>query len=202
MFELVRAGGWLMAPILLCSVIALAIIIERFIALRRKRVIPQNVVQNVYREYKQATLTPDYINSLHDKSPMEQILAAALWNRNQPRTVMKEAVEETGRQVTHGLERYLGALATIADITPLLGLLGTVLGMISVFAEIVSAGVGNPAALAGGISQALITTAAGLSVAIPAMLFHHLFAAKVDELLLDMEQKAVQMVDVLHRSNH
>jgi len=200
-FELVRAGGWLMAPILLCSVIALAIIIERFIALRRTRVIPLNVVQNVYREYKQATLTPDYIDSLHDKSPMEQILAAALWNRNQPRAVMKEAIEEAGRQVTHGLERYLGSLATIADITPLLGLLGTVLGMISVFAEIVSAGVGNPAALAGGISQALITTAAGLSVAIPAMLFHHFLASRVDELLLDMEEKAVQMVDVLHRSN-
>ena len=202
MFELVRAGGWLMAPILLCSVIALAIIIERFIALRRTRVIPDNVVQNVYREYKQATLTPDYINSLHDKSPMEQILAAALWNRNQPRAVMKEAIEETGRQVTHRLERYLGSLATIADITPLLGLLGTVIGMISVFAEIVSAGVGNPGALAGGISQALITTAAGLSVAIPAMLFHHFLASRVDELLLDMEDKAVQMVDVLHRSNN
>ena len=202
MFELVRAGGWLMAPILLCSVIALAIIIERFIALRRRRIIPDNVVQNVYREYKQATLTPDYINSLHDKSPMEQILAAALWNRNQPRSVMKEAIEETGRQVTHRLERYLGSLATIADITPLLGLLGTVIGMISVFAEIVSAGVGNPGALAGGISQALITTAAGLSVAIPAMLFHHFLASRVDELLLDMEDKAVQMVDVLHRSNN
>jgi biopolymer transport protein ExbB len=200
-FELVRAGGWLMAPILLCSVIALAIIIERFFALQRSRVIPHNVVQNVYREYKQAALTPDYINSLHDKSPMEQILAAALWNRNQPRSVMKEAVEEAGRQVAHGLERYLGALATIADITPLLGLLGTVLGMISVFAEIVSAGVGNPGALAGGISQALITTAAGLSVAIPAMLFHHFLTSRVDELLLDMEEKAVQMVDVLHRSN-
>ncbi len=202
MFELVRAGGWLMVPILLCSVIALAIIIERFIALRRTRVIPDNVVQNVYREYKQATLTPNYINSLHDKSPMEQILAAALWNRNQPRAVMKEAIEETGRQVTHRLERYLGSLATIADITPLLGLLGTVIGMISVFAEIVSAGVGNPGALAGGISQALITTAAGLSVAIPAMLFHHFLASRVDELLLDMEDKAVQMVDVLHRSNN
>lgn len=201
MFEIVRAGGWLMAPILLCSVIALAIIIERFITLRRARVIPNNIVQNVYREFKRAPLTPDYINSLHDKSPMEQVLAAALWNRNQPRAVMKEAVEESGRQVTHRLERYLGGLATIADITPLLGLLGTVIGMIDVFAEIVSAGVGNPSVLAGGISQALITTAAGLSVAIPAMLFHHLFAAKVDELLLEMEEKAVQMVDVLHRSN-
>ena len=202
MFELVRAGGWLMTPILLCSVIALAIIIERFIILRRTRIIPHNVVQNVYREYKQATLTPDYIDSLHDKSPMEQILAAALWNRNQPRSVMKEAVEEAGRQVAHGLERYLGGLATIADITPLLGLLGTVLGMISVFAEIVSAGVGNPGVLAGGISQALITTAAGLSVAIPAMFFHHFLASRVDELLLDMEDKAIQMVDVLHRSNN
>jgi biopolymer transport protein ExbB len=199
--ELVKAGGWLMLPILICSVLALAIIIQRFYTLRRSRVIPDGALQAVYRQYKAGNLTSEYINSLREKSPLEQILAAALINRNQPRGVMKEAIEEEGRQIVHGLEYFLGALATIAAITPLLGLLGTVLGMIDVFAAIVSSGVGNPGVLAGGISKALITTAAGLSIAIPTMIFHQILSSRVDQLILDMEDKAVQMVDVLHQGN-
>lgn len=201
MLELVKAGGWLMLPILICSVLALAIIIQRFYTLRRSRVIPDGALQAVYRQYKAGNLTSEYINSLREKSPLEQILAAALINRNQPRAVMKEAIEEEGRQIVHGLEYFLGALATIAAITPLLGLLGTVLGMIDVFAAIVTAGVGNPGVLAGGISKALITTAAGLSIAIPALIFHEILSSRVDQLILDMEDKAVQMVDVLHQGN-
>mgnify|MGYP000249411295 FL=1 len=201
MLELVKAGGWLMLPILICSVLALAIIIQRFYTLRRSRVIPDGALQAVYRQYKAGNLTSEYINSLREKSPLEQILAAALINRNQPRGVMKEAIEEEGRQIVHGLEYFLGALATIAAITPLLGLLGTVLGMIDVFAAIVSSGVGNPGVLAGGISKALITTAAGLSIAIPTMIFHQILSSRVDQLILDMEDKAVQMVDVLHQGN-
>ena len=201
MLELVKAGGWLMLPILICSVLALAIIIQRFYTLRRSRVIPDGALQAVYRQYKAGNLTSEYINSLREKSPLEQVLAAALINRNQPRAVMKEAIEEEGRQIVHGLEYFLGALATIAAITPLLGLLGTVLGMIDVFAAIVTAGVGNPGVLAGGISKALITTAAGLSIAIPALIFHEILSSRVDQLILDMEDKAVQMVDVLHQGN-
>ena len=201
MLELVKAGGWLMLPILICSVLALAIIIQRFYTLRRSRVIPDGALQAVYGQYKAGNLTSEYINSLREKSPLEQILAAALINRNQPRAVMKEAIEEEGRQIVHGLEYFLGALATIAAITPLLGLLGTVLGMIDVFAAIVTAGVGNPGVLAGGISKALITTAAGLSIAIPALIFHEILSSRVDQLILDMEDKAVQMVDVLHQGN-
>ncbi|MGD8557695.1 MAG: MotA/TolQ/ExbB proton channel family protein [Chromatiales bacterium] len=201
MLELVKAGGWLMLPILICSVLALAIIIQRFYTLRRSRVIPDGALQSVYRQYKAGNLTSEYINSLRENSPLEQILAAALINRNQPRAVMKEAIEEEGRQIVHGLEYFLGALATIAAITPLLGLLGTVLGMIDVFAAIVTAGVGNPGVLAGGISKALITTAAGLSIAIPALIFHEILSSRVDQLILDMEDKAVQMVDVLHQGN-
>ncbi|MEJ2313539.1 MAG: MotA/TolQ/ExbB proton channel family protein [Chromatiales bacterium] len=201
MLELVKAGGWLMLPILICSVLALAIIIQRFYTLRRSRVIPDGALQAVYRQYKAGNLTSEYINSLREKSPLEQVLAAALINRNQPRAVMKEAIEEEGRQIVHGLEYFLGALATIAAISPLLGLLGTVVGMIDVFAAIVTAGVGNPGVLAGGISKALITTAAGLSVAIPVLIFHEILSSRVDQLILDMEDKAVQMVDVLHQGN-
>jgi biopolymer transport protein ExbB len=190
-----------MLPILICSVLALAIIIQRFYTLRRSRVIPDGALQAVYRQYKAGNLTSEYINSLREKSPLEQVLAAALINRNQPRAVMKEAIEEEGRQIVHGLEYFLGALATIAAISPLLGLLGTVLGMIDVFAAIVTAGVGNPGVLAGGISKALITTAAGLSVAIPTLIFHEILSSRVDQLILDMEDKAVQMVDVLHQGN-
>ena len=139
------------------------------------------------------------------KVEVQQFLGEAwddeLQEKMKDTATMKEAIEEEGRQIVHGLEYFLGALATIAAITPLLGLLGTVLGMIDVFAAIVTAGVGNPGVLAGGISKALITTAAGLSIAIPALIFHEILSSRVDQLILDMEDKAVQMVDVLHQGN-
>lgn len=200
MIDLIQAGGWLMAPIILCSIVALAIVIERSLALRRSRINPAGILQGIHRQYKAGNLSTDYIDSLQNGTPLERLLAAGLVNRHQSRSVMKEAIEEEGRQVIHQLERYLGTLATIAAISPLLGLLGTVIGMIDVFTVIIKSGVGNPGTLAGGISKALITTAAGLSVAIPAILFHRFLSARVDELLIEMEDDAVQLVDVMHRS--
>ena len=166
MLELVKAGGWLMLPILICSVLALAIIIQRFYTLRRSRVIPDGALQAVYRQYKAGNLTSEYINSLREKSPLEQVLAAALINRNQPRAVMKEAIEEECRQIVHGLEYFLGALATIAAISPLLGLLGTVTGMIEVFEVMAISGSGNPRSMASGVSKATVPTMAGMVAAL------------------------------------
>ena len=198
MFEMVQAGGWLMLPILLCSVIALAIVGERFWSLQQKRINPATLVSQVWQWYKSDNLTDQNIEALANTSPLGRVLAAGLVNRHHPREIMKESIEDTGRQVVVELERYLNTLGTIASITPLLGLLGTVIGMIKVFAAITSHGVGNPSVLAGGISEALITTAAGLSVAIPSLIFYRYFRGKVDELVIKMEEEALKIVDVMH----
>jgi biopolymer transport protein ExbB len=196
--ELVKAGGWLMGPILLCSVVALAIIVERLWSLQRKRVAPGNLVVQVWQWARSGSLTADRIRALRVSSPLGRILAAGLVNRHHEREIMKESIEDTGRHVVHELEKYLNTLATIASISPLLGLLGTVIGMIQVFSVITTQGVGNPGVLAGGISTALITTAAGLLVAIPALLFHRYFEGRVTELVVTMEQEALKMVEALH----
>jgi biopolymer transport protein ExbB len=196
--ELVKAGGWLMWPIIACSVIAMAIILERLWAYRRQRVLPPNLVAQIWKLYQSKQLTAAHITTVRKSSPLGRVLAAGLANRNHPRDVMKEAIEEEGRQVVHELERYLNTLGTIATISPLLGLLGTVIGMIKVFTAITSAGVGNPAVLAGGISEALITTAAGLSVAIPAVIFHRYLSGRVDKIVVRMEEQSLKMVDVMH----
>ena len=198
MFEMVQAGGWLMLPILLCSVIALAIIGERFWSLQKKRINPVTLVSQVWQWYKSDNLTDQNIEALAKTSPLGRVLAAGLVNRHHPREIMKESIEDTGRQVVVELERYLNTLGTIASITPLLGLLGTVIGMIKVFAAITAHGVGDPSVLAGGISVALITTAAGLSVAIPSLIFYRYFRGKVDELVIKMEEEALKIVDVMH----
>lgn len=198
MYEMIQAGGWLMIPILLCSVAALAIVAERFWSLQHKKVAPASLVPQVWQWYKSDTLDEGHLESLSNNSPLGRILAAGLVNRQHPRDIMKESIEETGRQVVHELERYLNTLGTIAAITPLLGLLGTVIGMIEVFTVIMSHGVGNPGVLAGGISKALITTAAGLSVAIPTLIFSRYFRGKVDTLVLKMEEEALKIVDVMH----
>jgi len=197
-FEMVQAGGWLMLPIMLCSVIALAIVGERFWSLQRKRITPVNLVSQVWQWYKSDNLTDQNIQELGKSSPLGRVLAAGLVNRHHPREIMKESIEDTGRQVVVELERYLNTLGTIASITPLLGLLGTVIGMIKVFAAITAHGVGNPSVLAGGISEALITTATGLSVAIPSLIFYRYFRGKVDELVLKMEEESLKIVDVMH----
>jgi len=196
--ELVKAGGWLMLPIIACSVIALAIIAERIWSLRVSRVLPKNLVAQVWRWEKMRQLNDQHLQELQSSSPLGSILAAGILSRNEDRNVMKESIEDTGRHVVHELERYLNSLGTIAAISPLLGLLGTVIGMIKVFATITTEGVGNPGALAGGISEALITTAAGMSVAIPTLMFYRYFRGRVRMLVLRMEQEALRMVEVMH----
>ena len=198
MFELVTAGGWLMAPIIACSIIAFAIISERLWTLRIRRVIPAELAAQVWEWAKEKKLDVERMQTLRSSSPLGRILAAGLSNRNASREVMKEAIEDTGRHVVHELERYINTLGTIAAISPLLGLLGTVIGMIKVFSAITTQGVGNPAALAGGISEALITTAAGMVVAIPTLMAYRYFRGKVALLVIRMEQQALRMVEVLH----
>jgi biopolymer transport protein ExbB len=196
-FELVKAGGWLMLPIIACSVAATAIILERLWALRTKRVIPVNLVAQIWKTHSRNKLSNAHLATLRAGSPLGRVLASGLVNRNHSREVMKESIEEAGRQVVLELERFLNTLGTIASISPLLGLLGTVIGMIEVFSAIVGAGVGNPAMLAGGISQALITTATGLSVAIPSLMFHRYLTGRVVTLTVGMEEEALKMVEVM-----
>lgn len=197
MLEIVVAGGWVMLPILLCSAIALGIILERAWTLRKKSVMPPEVVEQVWRWARQRELDARHIEALRNGSPLGRVLAAALANRNRPREVMKEHVEDTGRHVIHDLERFLNSLGTIAGVTPLLGLLGTVLGMIQVFSTILTEGVGDATRLAGGISEALITTAAGLTVAIPAYMFYRYFRGRVAELVVRMEEQAMALIEAL-----
>lgn len=198
MFELVQAGGWLMVPILLCSVIAVAICVERFWTLRSSQIIPRNLLAQVWNWIKNNEMDNRRLRELRQGSPLGQILATGISNHKRGREQMKEAIEEVASQVVHEMERYLNTLGTIAAITPLLGLLGTVIGMIKVFTAIRLEGTGNTNILAGGISEALITTAAGLTVAIPALFFHRFFQRKVDELVIGMEQEALKLVEVLN----
>jgi len=195
--ELMQAGGWLMLPIIACSVIATAIVLERLWTLRRQRIMPDHLVTQIWQWQRQKQLTAERIAQVRDGSPLGRMLTAGLINREHSREVMKEAIHDTGRQVVADLDRYLNTLGTIASAAPLLGLLGTVIGMIDVFSVIMDAGVGNPGVLAGGISKALITTAAGLSVAIPSLMFHRYFNSKVDKLAIGMEEQALKLVEVM-----
>ena len=197
MFEIITAGGWLMIPILLCSVVAIAIVFERYWTLSSQRIAPHNLLSTVWETYRAKKLTVDQIIELRNDSPLGEIFAAGLANLKHGRAVMKDAMEEAGNKVTHDLERFLSVLGTIATVSPLLGLLGTVLGMIEVFTEIMISGTGNAGVLAGGISTALITTAAGLSVAIPAMVFHRHFERKIDGIVVEMEQQSTRLVDAI-----
>ena len=198
MFELIQSGGLLMIPIIFCSIMAMGIIGERFWTLRKNRILPPEMVSQVWKLAKEKKLDIKTLKHLKDSSPLGTILATGLMNRDLGREVMKESIAESGRQVTHKLERFLNTLGTIANITPLLGLLGTVLGMIKVFSAIVSHGVGDPTILAGGISEALITTAAGLTVAIPCVIFHRYFDGLVDAYVLNMEEESLKLIAVIH----
>ena len=201
MLEIIYAGGWLMAPILLCSVLALAIIAERFWALRRSNVVPPGVGQQVEDWAARHELDRRHIDQLRSGSALGRVLAAALVNRHRSRELIKEAVEDTGRHVVHELERFLNTLGTIAGISPLLGLLGTVIGMIKVFSAILVHGVGDATQLAGGISEALITTAAGLTVAIPSFFFYRYFKGRVTAYVVSMEEQAINLIEAIDRSN-
>jgi biopolymer transport protein ExbB len=197
-FELIVSGGWIMLPIILCSILAFTIIVERLWVLRQNKIAPKNLVHQILKLHSQNRINSDAIDKLHNNSLLGQILAAGLRNMHYDREIMKESIEEAGRQVVMELEHYINTLGTVAAITPLLGLLGTVIGMIKVFAVITSLGVGDPKVLADGISEALLTTAAGLSVAIPSLMFYRYFTGRVDKLLLKMEAQAIYLVEVLH----
>ncbi|MDP3334389.1 MAG: MotA/TolQ/ExbB proton channel family protein [Methylococcaceae bacterium] len=198
MFEIIKSGGWMMLPIILCSIGTMAIVAERFWTLQRKRILPPSLVPQVWKLYREKKLDDVALRHLKNSSPLGSILAAGLANSHHGRKFMKECIEEAGRKVVHDLERFLNSLGTIAMITPLLGLLGTVFGMIQVFSAIMEHGVGDPAILGGGISVALITTAAGLSVAIPSLIFHRYFERLVDDYVVSMEDEALKLIDMLH----
>ena len=201
MLEIILAGGWLMAPIILCSILSLTIIGERFWALQRKKVVPPGIGQQVESWAARHELDRRHIEQLRSESAMGRVLAAALINRHRSRALIKEAVEDTGRHVVHELERFLNTLGTIAGISPLLGLLGTVIGMIKVFSAIMAHGVGNANELAGGISEALITTAAGLTVAIPSFFFYRYFKGQVEQYVVSMEEQAINLIEAIERGN-
>ena len=198
MFEIVQAGGWLMIPILLCSVISAAICVERFWTLRAHQIAPRNLLAQVWNWIKNNEMDAKRLRELKSGSPLGQILAAGIGSHRRGRDAMKESIKEVAGHVVHELERYLSTLGTVAAISPLLGLLGTVIGMIKVFTAIRLEGTGNAAILAGGISEALITTAAGLTVAIPSLFFYRFFQRKIDELVINMEQEAIKLVEVLN----
>jgi biopolymer transport protein ExbB len=197
MWEIVRAGGPFMVPIILCSIIAAGILFERLWTLQRKRVLPQELIKRVTEFTEKGQVTPKVIEALEKNSPLGRVLAAALANRDRGRAIMMERVEDTGRHVVHELERFLNSLGTIASISPLLGLLGTVAGIINSFKAVMMGGMGDPRMLAGGISEALVTTAGGLAVAIPSFIAYRYLRGKVERIVIDMEKIAVKFADSL-----
>ena len=197
MFAIIEAAGWPIWPLLLASVIALAIIGERAWSLRTGAVAPGRLLEQVIEDYRHGGINPQMLAQLAKGSPLGQIFATGLRNSRSSPLVMKEALDDTGRAVTHELERFLAALGTIASISPLLGLLGTVIGMIEIFGSQTPTG-GNPIVLAHGISVALYNTAFGLIVAIPSMIFYRYYRGKVDSLVVEMERQAIKLVEILH----
>jgi biopolymer transport protein ExbB len=202
MLEIVKAGGWLMVPIVACSVVAVAIFFERLWTLQRRRVVPSTLRSEIWELVKHNQLDARQLARVQQSSPLGQVLAAGLAQRHAPREVMKEAIEDTGRHVVLELERYLGPLGTIAAISPLLGLLGTVSGMIRAFTAITAQGVGNPTVLAGGIAEALVTTAAGLTVAIPSLIAYRYLRGRVDGLVVLIEKEAMAFIEALLQHQH
>src|SRR6476659_9825571 len=197
MWSLIQAAGWPIWPLIIASIVALALIFERLWSLRQSVVAPAGMVDHVLVEYRHTGPTQDLLARTAEQGPLGRLLAAGLANVKSPRPVMKEAIEEVGRVVIHELERFLTTLGTIAAMAPLMGLFGTVVGMIEIFGSQGATG-SNPLQLAHGISIALYNTAFGLVVAIPAMIFYRHFRAKVDELVVEMEQQATKLVDVAH----
>ncbi|MFB9068331.1 MotA/TolQ/ExbB proton channel family protein [Pseudofulvimonas gallinarii] len=197
MLELFKAGGWVMWPIALISVIASGIVLERFWSLRRRTVLPPGLGEEVREWARHTHLDPKHIDAQRNTSPLGQVLAAGLDVRRRPREIIRERIEDTGRHAMHQLERYLNTLGTIASTAPLLGLLGTVIGMMRMFLGILDHGIGDMTQLAGGIGQALVTTAAGICVAIPALVFHRYFRGLVAAYVIEMERQAMALIDTL-----
>jgi biopolymer transport protein ExbB len=197
MWEIVRAGGPVMWPIILCSIGAAAIILERLWTLQDKRVLPRELTAKVWQLIEHNQVNDKVITALEQNSPLGRVLAAGLANRHRPHAVIMERLEDTGRHVIYELERFLNTLGTIAGIAPLLGLLGTVTGIIKAFNAINQGGVGDPRALSGGIAEALITTAAGLIVAIPSLFAYRYLRGKVDRIVVEMEKDAIKLADAV-----
>jgi biopolymer transport protein ExbB len=197
-FEIIRAAGWPIWPIIAASLIALTIIIERLIALRSAVVAPPDLLPNVVQEYEKKGVQPELLDRLSQHSPLGQIFAAGLKNVRSPRDIMKDSIEEAGRAVAHQLDRFLTTLGTIASMAPLLGLLGTIIGMIEIFGATTNTGLANPAQLASGISVALYNAAFGIIVAIPALIFFRYFRAKAASLIVEMEMQAIKLVEIVH----
>jgi len=195
--ELVKAGGWPMIPLLLLAVLALAIVVERFWTLRRKEIMPPGLGEEVRNWAVRGQLEPAHIESLRRTSPLGELLAAALEVRNRPRDQIRERIEDTGRHVVHRMEKFLNALGSIASAGPLLGLLGTVVGMIQMFLGIQDSGVGDVNQLAGGIGKALVCAATGMIVAIPALMAHRYFRGRINGYVVEMEKEAMQLLDAL-----
>jgi biopolymer transport protein ExbB len=200
MFEIVKAGGIVMVPIILASIVAAAIFLERIWTLQSRRVVPAELTEKVWKWVEQRQITDKHIHALQQNSPLGKILAAGLANRHRERAVINQIIEDTGRHVVHELERFINALGTIASIAPLMGLLGTVMGMIRTFNVIRTEGIGDPAAMAGGIAEALITTAAGLTVAIPALLGYKFLRGRVETLVVQMEKEAMKLVNAIEEN--
>lgn len=197
MFEIVKAAGWPIWPLLLASVISVALIIERLVALRRIKIVPPGLLQRAVGEFRRGADNTKLLEDLDRHSPLGRVLAAGLRNVNNSREVMKESIEEAGSAVSHDLNRYLTTLGTIASISPLMGLFGTVVGMIEIFGS-QAPGTGNPQQLAHGISIALYNTGFGIFIAIPSMIFWRHFRALVDGFVVEMEQQAVRLVEYMH----
>jgi biopolymer transport protein ExbB len=197
LLAIIQSAGWPIWPLLIASIIALALIIERILYLRRQRILPPNLLDEVIRVYHNGKISTDIIKNLEKNSPLGRVLAAGLRNVNAPRDVMKETIEEAGRGTAHELERFLTTLGTIASLAPLMGLFGTVVGMIEIFGAQDASGT-NPAQLAHGISVALYNTGFGLAIAMPTLVFYRHFRALVDSFIVDMEQQAVKFVDIVH----
>jgi biopolymer transport protein ExbB len=197
-FEIIKAGGWLMLPIIACSIVALAISVERLLALRTGKIAPPQLLGEVWSWIKGNQLDANKIRELKQGSPLGFLLATGLNNARQGRAVMKESLEEAATVVVFGMERYLNVLGTVAVVAPMLGLIGSVLGIMDVFNEIRFHGTGDPGRLAGGISEALITTASGLLVAVPATIMHRFFNGRIGALILMLEQESLKLVDALH----
>jgi biopolymer transport protein ExbB len=196
--EFIKAGGWVMWPLLAFSIVTVGIVLERLWVLRASRIAPSGLLEEVWGLVRNEELDADRLAGLRDESPLGRILAAGLVNARHGRDIMKESIVDTAAHEVHDMQRFLNLLGSIAMISPLLGLLGTVLGMVEMFNSLVLAGNGNTALLAAGIGKALYTTVAGLMVAIPATFFHRFFGRRIDEIVVIMEQDAIRLVDVFH----
>jgi len=201
MWEIVRAGGWMMGPIILFSVVAAAIILERLWTLQDRRVIPSDLTRRVWQLVEAGQVNDQIIEALRQNSALGKVLAAGLANRHRSREALMERLEDAGRHVVHELERFLNTLGTIAGVSPLLGLLGTVGGIIKSFNAITSGGMGDPRLLSGGIAQALVTTAAGLMVAIPSLIAYRYLRGRVDRIVIEIEKDAILLADALEATH-